>query len=109
MRISDWSSDVCSSDLVDIWRELNEFGATPADIIPKGLKDAWAKRIHDAVFVHGLAVRPAVIREAARLSPAFHDRHKEVIAQRMKDVGGATTLVDLDRQDRGGGKRVAVT
>src|SRR3546814_14301737 len=34
---------------VDIWRELNEFGATPADIITKGLKDAWAKRIHDAV------------------------------------------------------------
>src|SRR3546814_4030769 len=61
MRISDWSSDVCSSDL---------------------------------------AVRPDVIREAARLSPAFHDRHKEVIAQRMKDVGEALTLVDLSSPEQ---------
>src|SRR3546814_6537088 len=41
MRISDWSSDVCSSDLVQVWRLTTEDGQSllgrlvPAPLVPK--------------------------------------------------------------------------
>src|SRR3546814_5016914 len=70
MRISDWSSDVCSSDLV-----VGDFdcdGATACAVAVRGLRMLGARRVSHAVpnrMVHGYGLSPALVEELAPLQP----------------------------------------
>src|SRR3546814_7152036 len=49
MRISDWSSDVCSSDLVlaiafDLWRGLRRFATTARGVAERRIEGRFAQR-----------------------------------------------------------------
>src|SRR3546814_17878257 len=72
MRISDWSSDVCSSDLPAFGEaEVVEIGVDARPAFPDNLPRAW--REGDTVFVnglyrHGFLLAPAMARRAADLA-----------------------------------------
>src|SRR3546814_6941572 len=64
MRISDWSSDVCSSDLLDMGDELGRFGGRPQGVAGDdrgpGLREAQLYLVGDA-FDAGAAGDQAVL------------------------------------------------
>src|SRR3546814_7745950 len=84
MRISDWSSDVCSSDLLarlrrlDLWRRLHQVGEAGVD--------AGAE---ESDIGHDRAFRDQREGDAA------------VVADRQSDVEGKRVSVRVDRGGRG--------
>src|SRR3546814_12498204 len=124
MRISDWSSDVCSSDLDDVLRQIaRDIGRRAIDlgrILAR--KRAAAVRGGAAIGIDddlapgdaGVAVRPADLEQPGRVDvdrlvlgqPAVwqhvrgHDRH--VIAQRFLALALATAGDGLGRYDARG-------
>src|SRR3546814_6094846 len=81
MRISDWSSDVCSSDLADaiagdrhilVVGDFDCDGATACAVAVRGLRMLGARRVSHAVpnrMVHGYGLSPALVDELAPLQP----------------------------------------
>src|SRR3546814_1165026 len=81
MRISDWSSDVCSSDLADaiagdrhilVVGDFDCDGATACAVAVRGLRMLGARRVSHAVpnrMVHGYGLSPALVVELAPLQP----------------------------------------
>src|SRR3546814_17456698 len=68
MRISDWSSDVCSSDLLEIKPDKGTEAATAAAVLAV-LDDAgWTAA--DPIFVSSFAV--AALRVIRDYAPTFH-------------------------------------
>src|SRR3546814_10590738 len=67
MRISDWSSDVCSSDLVDVanvggWRSgLLVYNGTPLSVVAEDLKRTAGMRVSIAPDATDLSFRGAPI------------------------------------------------
>src|SRR3546814_12512929 len=69
MRISDWSSDVCSSDLV---RDLGRFGPAPDRNAAKGIEDRLP-RILDRAAIHLLEAFQEVDRRVGHDPAGRHD------------------------------------
>src|SRR3546814_3704686 len=79
MRISDWSSDVCSSDLVarqapNVFRmkllgaqviPVTSGAATLKDAMNEGLRD-WVANVHDTFYIIGTAAGPHPYPEMVR-------------------------------------------
>src|SRR3546814_8426206 len=89
MRISDWSSDVCSSDLNALRRSLIDCVARHPELDSEGVKchlsnqgylGLLAALLSPEVYVHGRFARPDASVEVARQSVlhilgVLHDRH----------------------------------
>src|SRR3546814_17477205 len=83
MRISDWSSDVCSSDLADaiagdrhilVVGDFDCDGATACAVAVRGLRMLGARRVSHAVpnrMLHGYGLLPALVDELAPLQPVL--------------------------------------
>src|SRR3546814_8431040 len=63
MRISDWSSDVCSSDLAGLWPDLRDRGGSEGQSAVPAILSAVAS-VHDAA-AGGAADRAPAAGEAA--------------------------------------------
>src|SRR3546814_12545214 len=81
MRISDWSSDVCSSDLLSRWREAGiETYNNPGWVPPTLALGLWTlDRREEAVQWYAAAVRtePMHWRDPANLPALLPDRSEE--------------------------------
>src|SRR3546814_10586581 len=77
MRISDWSSDVCSSDLVDIAKPGMAFAARPVVHVVEELAAALA--------------RPGC-RNGAHDAPALHDAGEQPEARSTEMIGDVDDL-----------------
>src|SRR3546814_18315676 len=102
MRISDWSSDVCSSDLLDVREFIIEEGAVQTDgtIEPVGLQPSFicvqdfrlgrnvSDRPHGRWEIAGL--EPAIIADEAenvRIDPVVQrDTHRWLVGFGMKNA-----------------------
>src|SRR3546814_7269473 len=81
MRISDWSSDVCSSDLFEIAEPAVEGDAVSRHV----LRDATAG--HLRLAKHGRAAPGLAALGAQRQPPAA-----ELVAQRQRQIGAAREI-----------------
>src|SRR3546814_13402147 len=85
MRISDWSSDVCSSDLADDEDHDHQFGQGEAALVafaaaggPRGIEHQAKEKLHQRHYYN-----PArfcnwrIGRRMARMMSATHDRSEE--------------------------------
>src|SRR3546814_19282321 len=89
MRISDWSSDVCSSDLpmtgIGIERDVGEH----ADVVAKRLLDRGGRSAHEVIRIERLA--------AVRAAPVGLRLGKE---REARDAGGDRFLRESGRVSR---------
>src|SRR3546814_16972154 len=112
MRISDWSSDVCSSDLIALNQRRGAAVAHAAgtDLATRGRDDSARNRMIDAGFRRGGEL------QHLRLGPARHSGHggdaqiaggerAGLVDHRPAHAGPRT---ELRSEARRGGKRVSV-
>src|SRR3546814_18250442 len=128
MRSSDWSSDVCSSDLVDFGRAALIPAPAPnivIDDVPVGLDGARQQILERASPQHAGPMIAADVRQLVRFEVELLHRQPEMIAERLAQMlapgrtGGethdagpiVTTLpawsLCCDRTSCGSGKSVA--
>src|SRR3546814_3782333 len=106
MRISDWSSDVCSSDLVehDIGLRLGEPQRDVAvHVDPRNLVAARFERVGDAIAAHQrhLALgRPAAHQDGDMPGAAGHNSTPIIKTVCPELVEGLIFLVDVKRKGR---------
>src|SRR3546814_2778364 len=85
MRISDWSSDVCSSDLASLEREAKRFAARQGYVVD------WDSvgQLDDATLVNGIAqVAPFdAAAKQALLEASPVDARAELVVQLMQFFG----------------------
>src|SRR3546814_20453488 len=88
MRISDWSSDVCSSDLIALVRQRGRFQPEVGDELQIAERDALSV---DRAF-HALAGNRLEIARRAELDTTFlcarHDRLRQGVLRRLLQRGG---------------------
>src|SRR3546814_4709843 len=104
MRISDWSSDVCSSDLVAHTPVALAYAIVSADgtadlyVAPDKLTDAVRQHLGNAVRLHDrTAFAPALAGFAGKRIAADPDNAVAAIFDAL-DAGGATVLPSRDRK-----------
>src|SRR3546814_11629899 len=95
MRISDWSSDVCSSDLLDAQREVGHDGTRSAARIGEQRRQA-----DNAGFAEGAAAAGMSVRQAARLDSFIRTLSQGVGNQVDIAEGGAEGIADRARHER---------
>src|SRR3546814_15191231 len=88
MRISDWSSDVCSSDLAGVEQLGGDFGSPQRDLV-----EAGTKPIEAAVDRCGVGARQVAHR--ARIALGARDRLGDSTAGRAAANGGVGYIEDL--------------
>src|SRR3546814_17646150 len=88
MRISDWSSDVCSSDLIDI---LAIEGLL--DIIGDPTREPLKLGGHQCAYTAGLAAFTGLVAALAR---AARDGDGEIVEDRQSVVSGKSVSVRVD-------------
>src|SRR3546814_19543134 len=86
MRISDWSSDVCSSDLARL-------AALDVDIAKPGMAFAARPVVHVVEELAAALARPGC-RNGAHDAPALHDAGEQPEARSTEMIGDVD---DLDR------------
>src|SRR3546814_14494906 len=74
MRISDWSSDVCSSDLAVIIEYLNEAFHGPPDLMPinaviRAQARAWCRRLDSTDALRVITFQQRALSAFAALAP----------------------------------------
>src|SRR3546814_4034551 len=74
MRISDWSSDVCSSDLAVIIEYLNEAFHGPPDLMPinaviRAQARAWCRRLDSTDALRVITFQQRALPAFAALAP----------------------------------------
>src|SRR3546814_15069322 len=79
MRISDWSSDVCSSDLSKYTSQLS-------------LDDAAACAEALGVSYETITIEPAVQAFGGMLAPAFNGREPDINEENLQSRGRGVTL-----------------
>src|SRR3546814_11671719 len=99
MRISDWSSDVCSSDLGDDSRKHSGLPGALVDLEPVAAKLACVG-LPPAAVRFGECAEPDI---AQRGQPAPDQDRRAIEQQPIDQIGG-----EKDRKSVGSGKSVAV-
>src|SRR3546814_12488567 len=101
MRISDWSSDVCSSDLVCRVLQPGQCGFRQlAFLIDRGVPDGWPA---PAIDSRGSSIIFARRQRQAKPAQARHDPRPPT-ARAMADAAGKDAMVEAD-DSRGPGSR----
>src|SRR3546814_7658890 len=100
MRISDWSSDVCSSDLAGVEQLGGDFGSPQRDLV-----EAGTKPIEAAVDRCGVGARQVAHR--ARIALGARDRLGDAPAGRAAAIGGVVYIAAFAVDD-GVDQRVGV-
>src|SRR3546814_14565609 len=91
MRISDWSSDVCSSDLSDRRQHIEKFGETHRRVDQP--RDLRIGRIDQKIFVGGVCARS--VADAEMRGGDRQDRKSVLKGKSVSvriDLGGRRTL-----------------
>src|SRR3546814_3645858 len=118
MRISDWSSDVCSSDLMRLWRVLEVVDQADDYFKQISLKDAQKKQADAAIGdfivdplppiefgrIAAQAAKQVIFQkvrdaERERQYEEFKDRVNEIITGVVKRVEFGHVVVDLGRAE----------
>src|SRR3546814_17566231 len=97
LRISDWSSDVCSSDLIGV-------GDLPAAVVMRLFAHAPAPDDDGLRLAHGLALPPgAIIRYLSAMTRVCFPARQRSAQDRKSDGSGKSVSV---RVDLGGRRRI---
>src|SRR3546814_2941882 len=98
MRMSDWSSDVCSSDLADQVRILAPEVGRPAGLLRFAV---GPDQLDLPVAIRRVALDPVVVDLGALVAHAHQDptgRAVNVVVLHAEDRTGVRDLVRLDRK-----------
>src|SRR3546814_7490494 len=95
MRISDWSSDVCSSDLYERIERAVDTRRRRRGVPEQSEAGLDTRRAIDRCDMRGLGIGEAACPRAQDTAPHDHDRHQDaprgdqaLLAQRARDTPG---------------------
>src|SRR3546814_4241346 len=85
MRISDWSSDVCSSDLSGLQEQLGHYG--PIVIDPAGPDPIGYDREHVVVLSDHSQISPEAIFRKLKVNPGHFNMQRQTLRSEERRVG----------------------
>src|SRR3546814_3497988 len=86
MRISDWSSDVCSSDLVASQNVFHAKTETAYTHLAGSVEKSLTESVTESARAAGTAIQPLVestMADIARETSALHDTIKQAVQQQL--------------------------
>src|SRR3546814_10167724 len=97
MRISDWSSDVCSSDLVASQNVFHAKTETAYTHLAGSVEKSLTESVTESARAAGTAIQPLVestMADIARETSALHDTIKQAVQQQLD---GLTSRFEIGR------------